>query len=106
MIQIISIRDEIDLTAPGGQRRLKLLIRKGSRTVELPVSQEQASVIIQLRDEVSTDPRDVAEPASSPPLSLAALINRKKVQAAQEEEPIRLGGMGELGTFVDDEDDL
>lgn len=106
MIQIVSIRDEIDLTAPGGQRRLKLMLRRGSRTIELPISQEQAGVIIQLRDEVSTDPEDVANEA---PLSLAALQgSRSRTRRAQpeEESPIRLASISELGTYADDEDDL
>ena len=105
MILITSIRDEIDLTAPGAQRRLKLILRRGSRLIELPISQEQAGVIIQLRDEVSTDPEDVSP---EPQLSLAAISGRTKGRKAQveEESPIRLASMAELGTYSDDEDDL
>ena len=106
MIQIVSIRDEIDLTAPGGQRRLKLMLRRGSRMIELPISQEQAGVIIQLRDEVSTDPEDVV---SDVPLSLANLQGGRtkgRRQVQEEESPIRLASMAELGTYSDDEDDL
>lgn len=108
MIQIISIRDEIDLTAPGAQRRLKLILRRGSRIIELPISQEQAGVIIQLRDEVSTDPEDVA---NEPHLSLASIGARAKgrrqsAPANEDDSPIRLASVAELGTYSDDEDDL
>jgi hypothetical protein len=110
MIQIISIRDEIDLTAPGGQRRLKLILRRGSRIVELPISQEQAGVIIQVRDEVSTDPEDVSH---EPTLSLASISGKAKASgrratqpAHEDDSPIRLASVAELGTYSDDEDDL
>lgn len=107
MIQVVSIRDEIDLTAPGGQRRLKLILRRGSRVTELPISQEQAGFIIQLRDEVSTDPDDVSPDAT---LSLAALKPKSRTparaQLSEEESPIRLAGIAEVGTYMDDEDDL
>jgi len=107
MIQIISIRDEIDLTAPGAQRRLKLILRRGSRIIELPISQEQAGVIIQLRDEVSTDPEDVAPDAGLTLASLRAKSARtRQQQASEDDSPIRLASVAELGTYSDDEDDL
>jgi len=106
MIQIISIRDEIDLTAPGAQRRLKLILRRGSRIIELPISQEQAGVIIQLRDEVSTDPEDVAPDAGLTLASLRAKSARTRQQASEDDSPIRLASVAELGTYSDDEDDL
>ena len=57
---ISKILDEVDLAT--GKRSLKARLANGRAGVSLPLSQDQAAIIIGLANHVSTDPADV-EPA-------------------------------------------
>jgi hypothetical protein len=94
MITIITIRDEIDLSTPGSTRRLKAVLRKGRRTIELPISADQAGVLLRLGEEVSTDPEEVRVPSPSG-MSLDGLRGSRDEDEEDDEdlEPIRIGSL-------------